>query len=117
MYGVTKGLDLSALIGLTVEQVALGQYQFQINLDQDGFLYIESSAKFYAFDNLVEEWATGDVANSTSLVALLGKKIVSASVHPPDRIDVTFEDGYAIQIFESPDQFESLQINPGGIII
>jgi hypothetical protein len=45
VHGIPKTIDLNFLLGKTVEQVCLGQYQTQIRLD-DGSIFIEASIRF-----------------------------------------------------------------------
>ena len=116
--GVTRNLDLSALIGLCVQQVALGKHQLQIKLSDSGSIHVDSSVELYdASGNLLESWRSDVHLESTALVSLLGREIVATAVHPPRRLDIVFDGGLTMRLIESQNSFESFQIEPGGIIV
>ncbi len=118
MYGVTKDLDLSVFRGATLIQVGVGQYQLQFHFDPTATLSVESQwslvdANGHEIDRQMEH-ADRDCYR---LHLLLGTEVTTAEAHPPDSISLRFSNGYTLRVFDDGPQYESFQIEPGGIIV
>jgi hypothetical protein len=51
------------------------------------------------------------------LHVLVGRTVVATRVHPPEFFSLRFDSGHTLHVFDSSREYESFQIEPGGIIV
>ena len=116
MYGVPKTTDFSFLLGKTVEQVCLGQYQTQIHLD-DANVSIECRHALFLAENSREVIWRRDEFPSEGISKLLGQTLSRVTVGDSGALELTFSQGDCLSLFDDSEQYESFQITCGDIWI
>jgi Family of unknown function (DUF6188) len=119
MYGLKKGLDLSFLGGLQLEQIAIGVYQIIFGFDED--VRISAYSQFNYFDGR-EEWAwnpePGAVQIAARTLSLLGATIESFEGHENGTLSVVFSNGHRLIFLDNCKEYESYDISrPGETIV
>ena len=114
MYGLTGTLDLSFLLGGTVIQVCLGQYQTQVRLE-DAVILIECKHTLVTAEGTTV-WDRGAFP-SEGLSRLLGQTVSQASVLDERTLELTFSAGDRLLLVDDSDQFESFQSTTESIYI
>jgi hypothetical protein len=112
MYGLPTTTDLSFLVGKSVEQVCLGQYQTQVHLEHAS-ISIECKHVLVTTDeNRKILWErTGFPSHGIS--QLLGQTVLQALVIDEGILELSFSRGDRLLLFDDSDQYESFQINSG----
>ena len=118
MHGVSESLDLSSLIGLEVTLICLGSHQIQIILLPEGLISIECPFELIApSGDMIDNGEPQSLAVGNHLGALLESKIDSATPIPPSTVEVHFDCGHLLRLFDDSEQYESFQIYPGPIVV
>jgi len=125
MYGVPKDLDLSAFIGQTVLQVAIGPHDLQINIHPD--LNISLTGRWEMRDatgNIVDQSPDGSIASfctsvtiPTWLPRIVSRTFVRLEISPPVWFELEFDTGDRLRVFDDSPYYESCTIWPAGVII
>ena len=115
MYGIPKDLNLDFLLGATLTQIAIGEYQIQFNFSPEGSFGVEGNWELKdKKGNVLDSSASPPFGQVQSL---LGQNVKASMVAPPKSLTITFESGQALTIYDSSEQFESFTIQPGDIIV
>jgi hypothetical protein len=118
LYGVSADVDLSFLVGATLIQVRLGQFDIQFHFHPKGEVGVQGELEFRDPSGAVLESGTPDLLHSSTMLGcLLGSVISRASACPPRSIVLRFQTGHEIELFDSSPTYECFQISPGGIIV
>ncbi len=118
MYGVPADLDLRGLIGSTLVQIALGEFQIQFHFTPDTEIAVEGRWEVRdGAGRLIDNGQENANREVYRVHHLLGRHVVHAEVDPPDSMTLKFDNGYSLQIFDSKKDFESFTIQPGGIVV
>jgi hypothetical protein len=117
MYGVPMDLDLAFLHGAEVIQVCLGQYQVQLHFAPTASIFIQGGWELRdATATQISCPQYGPSPRFDPLHQLLGRRVVSTEVMPPKWFGLQFDGGENLRVFDDSKEFESFQIEPGGII-
>lgn len=109
MYHIPDNLDLSSLIGKFTTQVRVGQFDLQFTFGGVSFA-VQSPVKLFREGKLVAQWEEGrwpdpgfyDIMN----VEVRRCEIVNNRV-----IVIEFDNGIAMHLEDSSDQYECMQIS------
>ena len=118
MHGVSPHLNLSVLRGAQLIQICLGQHQVQFHFHPIGTVSIEGKWSLYDADRcLMSERSDLFGRRPIQLHRILGQHIQGIQISPPDSLTLRFDNGESLQLFDSCRDYESIQIEPGGIVI
>jgi len=117
MHGVPADLDLSFLHEGELVQLCLGLHEIQLHFHPLGHITIEGAWLLLDTEGrLIDGGPSSDHRATSQLHRLLGKKVVSSEVFPPESFVLRFTEGYALQVRDDSDAHESFSIDPGGIV-
>jgi hypothetical protein len=127
MYELDRGIDLSFLVGLTLTQVGVGEFQIQLCFHENVTISIEESVECTTATS-VSRWGYNDRWTSspegddmkavTSLLSLLGKTTTAFRRVGKSGLALSFEGNSSLEVFGENTNYESFQINhPGGMIV
>ncbi len=118
MYGVPADLDLSFLHGTVLIQVCLGQHQVQFHFHPTGSIFVEGG---WELRDAAGEWMDGTTEGverpRCRSDRLLGGRVAGSEVSAPRWFALRFDGGEVLRVFDDSEQYESFQIEPGGIIV
>jgi hypothetical protein len=118
MHGVPSNLDLTFLHGAELIQVCLSQHQVQVHFSPAGSIFVDG--RWELLDGTGERIDQSHDERDRppyQLHALLNQRVVASEVSPPAWFSLRFERGQLLRVFDDSQQFESFQIQPGGIIV
>jgi hypothetical protein len=92
MYGLPKDFDASFLIGREVESICFAQYQVNFRFSDGVWIQIEGAFKHFQQDDLIEV-AEGFPIQQSSLMRMLGQKVVAVNFSVNGDINLTFSNG------------------------
>ena|SRR5258708_4425785 len=116
MHRLPKETDLSFLLGKTVEQVCLGQFQTQVHLNAASISIEGKHALILAEENREIVWERSAFP-ADGISKLLGQTLSRVSVIEDGTIDLSFSSGDRLLVFDDSDQYESYQITCGSLTI
>jgi hypothetical protein len=114
--GLPADTDLSAILGRTLEQVAIGSYQVQLRFDEHVTVSVEGDYAVPGADGLLGRFPSPP-ERAVALVALLGQVVVDAQVTDPGTTTLRFSSEQSVEIFDSESNFESYEISIGERLI
>ena len=119
MYRIPDGLDLSPVIGEFTTQVRVGQFDLQFTFGRVNFA-VQSPVNLYRDGKLIAHWEEGQWPES-GFFHIMNTAVKRCTV-PNDRLIVLeFDNGIAMHLEDSSDQYECMQIffegNPSPWII
>lgn len=118
MYGVPADLNLTFLHGAELIQVCLGLSQLQFHFHPVGSIAVEGGWELLDADGArLDGWQDGPDRPPYQLHRLLGRRVAGSEVAAPDWFALRFEGGEVLRVFDDSPQYESFQIEPGGIIV
>jgi len=118
VYGVPEDLDLQFLHGAEVIQVCIGLYQVQFIFHPEANVSVEGEWILYAADgSQLDRSRPSPRQEAFQLHRLLGQRVAETRVSSPSWIDLQFESGDLLRIFDSSQEYESFSIQPGNIFI
>jgi len=111
-------LDLSFLQGAKLIQVCLGQYQLQFHFHPAGSISVEGGWELWdAAGVMIDGQKDGPDRPPYQLHRLLGQAVTGSEVSAPGWFALRFARGEVLRVFDDSSQYESFQIEPGGIIV
>jgi hypothetical protein len=117
MYRIPTDLNIKGLVGSVLNQIRLGRYDVQFHFDSAACISTQTQLDVFRGTNKIAAWNEENNWSGAEFQALLNEKVVAYSV-PNDRLlTVQFESGLALHFHDDSDQYECIQIDPGGIII
>jgi hypothetical protein len=118
MYGVPADLDLSFLRGAELIQVCLGLHQLQFHFHPAGSISVEGGwVLLDASGARLDGRHDGPDRPPYQLHRLLGRCVAEFEVSAPGWFALQFEGGEVLRVFDDSAQYESFQIEPGGIVV
>jgi hypothetical protein len=118
VYGVPADLDLAYLHGAELIQVCLGLYQLQFHFHPAGSIAVEGGWELLdATGARLDGRQDGPDRPPYQLHRLLGRRVAGSEVSAPAWFALRFEGGEVLRVFDDSSQYESFQIEPGGIIV
>jgi len=117
MYRVPANLKIDGIVGSALNQICLGRYDVQFHFDSDACISAQGTVDLLHGTDKISSWNDKNNWSSTGFQNLLNGKVVAYSV-PNDRLlIVQFESDFALHFHDDSDQYECIQIEPGGITI
>lgn len=118
MYGIPLNLDLSHFKGRTLIQIVLGEHQIQFIFEPEGAFLVEGEwVCLNALGDVVDRHESNNFREQYRVHCLLGRAIEDVLVREPESLKLIFDNGYALELIDGSDQFESFTIEPDGIIV
>jgi hypothetical protein len=119
VYGLSKDIDLSFLIGRELRQVAIGLYQIIFGFDEEVRISVESEFKF--FDGQRESiWKprVGAPQIAAQTLCLLGDRVDRYEARADGTLSLAFTNGCRLTVLDSSKEFQSYDITrPGQTIV
>jgi hypothetical protein len=111
MYGLPKTLDLSFLNNLEVEQVCIDRFNVLLQFYPTGSLNMQCGwALSDTTGKEVDRHIAHDEREFWRIHKLLGKKIHKSIIVSERQLNLEFESGYCLSIFDDSDQYETFNI-------
>ena len=104
MHGLPDNVDLDFLLARQLTQVAVGQFEVQLNFDEG-----VSIAVFGELERAGHRYAPG-AATGQMLLDLLGRSVRAARGVAARHVQLDFDDGTTLLVRESDEPFESYTI-------
>jgi hypothetical protein len=118
MYGVPADLDLTFLNGAELIQVCLGSHQLQFHFHPVGSIYVDGGwALLGPGGECVDQKDDRPDRPPYQLHRLLGQTVASTEISPPAWFALQFAGGEVLRVFDDSEQYESFQIQPGGVVV
>lgn len=121
MHGIPADLDLAFLVGSEVVQVCLGSFDIRVHFQPEASIHITGGDwELKNEAGQIIDRASDAPAHERGpflLHRLLGRRVRTIEVGPPDWLEVVFEEGLALRIIDDSEQYESFEIQPSGLIV
>ena len=120
MYGVPSSLDLRPFLGANLQRVDLGIHiiHFRFGMEPAGCISVEGYWELISPDGAVldrdQEAADRDCFR---VHPIIGREVLDFRVSAPTYFSLTFDSGHVLRIYDRSPQYESFQIEPGGIVV
>ncbi len=115
MNGLPRSIDLTGLIGAHLIQLCFGENEFQIHLDSDAKIVVESRVTMRSGPS--GETRIDDYAQAASVIcSLLGTQIQFATRTDDGGLLLRFDSGTELRVLNSNTEYESFQVHLGGHI-
>ncbi|MEL6340950.1 MAG: DUF6188 family protein [Myxococcota bacterium] len=112
MYGLESDVDLKFLLGRRVEQIAVGEFQFVLNLDGGITWSIESTLTLESSG--VSSSVSADSHSSCApLLQLVGEVITHVAHQGRGDVKITFSNSISVTVHDSNESAESYQLSGG----
>lgn len=116
MYGLKSTEDLSFLLNACVSQIVVSRSALKIDFDQQTCLTI-FSAFAMKIANQAKMRFNGSMEDATALFPLIGDVITAAKATTSGGLQVDFQSGALLEIFDDSKQYESFTISNGEQLI
>lgn len=108
MYGIPDALDLSAVAGTSSSELRVGQFDLQFTFGPVRFA-VQSPINLFRGGKMFAHWEKGRWPEP-GFFDLLNVNIIRCEVRHNRLIVLEFENGIAMHLEDSSDQFECMQI-------
>jgi hypothetical protein len=112
MYKFDSNIDLEHLVGLNVTQACVDQWNVLINFYPEH--HIDMSGGWRLIDdsgNEIDKNEEHSVRNSFQVHRLVGSSISAYRVVSPELLEVTFSNGFKLEIIDNSEQYETISIS------
>ena len=109
MYRIPSDLDLSPVIGTFTTQVRVGQFDLQFTFGSVSFA-VQSPVNLFRDGKLVAHWEEGRWPD-LGFYDVMNTEVRRCEVVNDRLIVFEFENGIAMQLEDSSDQYESMRIS------
>lgn len=118
MYGIPLNLDLDDIVGAEIRQICIGRYDVQFHFTSGRGIFVQSTAEILGEGGcLLADWCEDTGWSSTSFFDLLNAPIRAYSIPNDKTLEIAFEGNLTLRLYDSSDRFESMQIQPEGIVV
>ncbi len=118
MYGVPPNLDLSRFKGAVLIQLCVGEFQLQFHFQPRASVDVEGKWELRDENgSLIDGTQRGGKTDALYAHRLLGKKVESWSLDPPNSFSLRFESGHVLTVFDDSREYESFSIQPGDVFV
>ena|SRR5687767_2272326 len=120
MHGVPANLDLEPLVGSSLIQIGLGQYQIQLHFagaggTTRGSIAIEASWELHGSDGALIDHAQEHFERECYRIhVLLGSDVSAFDIDSPRSFALSFASGHRLTIFDDSQQYESFALHLPG---
>jgi hypothetical protein len=122
MYGISEQLDLAPFIGKTLDSVSITpfliNFAFSGNplVDKDCVITAEGHWELHdAQFEMVDKYTEHSKREFYKIHRILGLRVLAFKVNPPDSFTLIFENDWALSLFDSSSNYESLHIYDGDV--
>ena len=116
MYGLPSNVDLSFLVGATLNQACFGANELILKFSGDTTLTIESSYRVAVPGH--DSTLFDDVRTSApSVVGLIERRVSGVEGSTDGTLSILFDAAYRLDVYDTSAQFESYQIVHGDQMI
>ena len=113
MYGFPADLDLSPALGQETTQLCVGPYDLQFSFGNVSFS-IQSRVELLRDETVTAIWEAGQWPGP-SFYQMFNTPVVGFTVLDKYRLRVRLGNGYELQLTDTSEQYESMQIYVGGL--
>jgi len=117
MYHFPSDLNLDDLVGSEVHQICLGPADVQFRFGSRTCIAVQSRATLVAAESAISVWTGPDGWSNREFQQMLGLPVRQYAVLTDRLLEIQFMNGLVLQLHDDSDQFESLQIYPGGDVL
>ena len=120
MYGVPASLDLKPFLGANLQRVDLGIHiiYFHFAMEPVGRISVEGDWDLVGPDGrMLDHQQEPAERDGYRLHVLLGRDVVGYEVSAPEFFSLRFDSGHVLRIYDHSPEYESFQLEPGGIIV
>ncbi|WP_061238259.1 hypothetical protein [Ectopseudomonas composti] len=110
MYRVPEDLDFTSILGADLNIISLGRYDVQFSFDAKAIICLQSKATLLQNGMEIATWDDESNWSSLSFQRLLNQTVESFSVPHDQLIQIQFTNDLTLQLHDSSDQYESMQI-------
>lgn len=110
MHGVSSNLDLSFCLGTPIEQIAIGKFDVQFRFGSGARICVQGKIEIHRGGTLIASWDEKVGWTSIGFQDILNVAADSISIPTDRRIDFMLGNGMMLSLFDSSEQFESMQI-------
>lgn len=117
MYRVPKDLNLDDIIGSEVHQICLGRYDVQFHFHSGRSIRAQGKIQVVSESGKVTTWNDEKQWDGAEYQSLLGIVVEQYSVPNDITLEIRFCNGWTLKFYDDSDQFETMLIEPGTIVI
>ena len=117
MFRFSTDLMLDDLVGSEIQQICLGPADIQFRFGSGTCIAVQSRATLLRAGDALCEWNPAGGWSNCEFQRLFACSICAYAVLNARLLEIRFSDGLALQFHDDSDQFESLQIYPGGSVV
>ncbi|APW64179.1 hypothetical protein [Paludisphaera borealis] len=118
MYGVPPDLPLARFLGKECSQIRIGGSEIQFAFPSAGEILVEGDWKVLdATGTTIDRAKEHDSRTSYCVHKIINSPVLRYAVDSPSSFTLHFENGCALTIFDSSEQYESFSIQPDGIYV
>lgn len=114
MYGLPIGLDVSCMVGCTLEQVSFSVNTVHLSFSKDVSITIEACFMHSIPGDAGGSKPTQVPLHESRLMQLAGESIESAQASADGTLSLTFTNGHRLVIYDDTPQYEAYRIRLGG---
>ena len=109
MYRIPSNLDLSPVVGESTTQLRVGQFDLQFTIGPVSFA-VQSPVNLFRDDNLVAHWEEGRWPDP-GFYDMMNTEVSRCEVVNDRLIVIEFQNGIAMHLQDSFDEYESMTIS------
>lgn len=117
MYRIPADLDLNDILGSAIHFIGWGRYQMQFHFHSGRKIFVEGKIELYRNNQVISTWNDQDQWSNLFIQDVLEIKVKNYLVESERVLAIDFENGYTLRLYDDSDQYESMQLEPGTIII
>jgi hypothetical protein len=110
MYGIPENFDLSIILGFDLNMISQGRYDVQFSFDASATICLQGIASVLQNGTEIAVWSEENNWSSLGFQKLLNQSVESVLVPNNRLIEIHFKNGLVLQLHDSSDQYESMQI-------
>ncbi len=117
MYGIPANLDLSDIIGSVLQQIRIGRFDVQFHFASGREICLQSRAEISKEGEVISLWNENSGWSTTAFFLALNTPISAYAVPDDYTLEICFEGNISLRMYDESAHYESMQIQPEGIII
>ena len=114
MYGFAPDLEIEGLISSELEQICIGKFDVQFHFGSGTFIAVQGRVKILNNGDQIARWTEEQSWDTPAFHELLNQAVKGYSVASRDVLRIDFDNGLTLELIDSSDQYESVQIYPNG---
>jgi len=109
MYGISADLDLSDLIGQSLDGILLARGSVVFNFTKSK-ISVQGPIQIRKDDHEISTWLENETSATPAFTQLLGLETTSFSISDGKMLDISFSEGLVLRLIDDSLQYESFQI-------